>query len=187
MLKPSKIAFLDRDGTLNFDPGYLNDPSLLRLIPGVCEGLALLRKSGFRLVVVSNQSGIGRGLIAPQTLTQIHDKMNELLLRDANLQIDEYRICPHHPELQCDCRKPSPKLLFDTAADYGVALEDCVMIGDKQSDIEAGLNARCRFSVQVLTGAGQEETAKRSPHARSPDYIAEDLFVAARWLIENWG
>jgi phosphoglycolate phosphatase-like HAD superfamily hydrolase len=61
------------------------------------------------------------------------------------------------------------------------------MIGDKQSDIDAGLNARCRFSVQVLTGAGQEEIANRSPHARSPDYIAEDLFVAARWLIENWG
>jgi len=180
-----KIAFLDRDGTLNFDPGYLNRPDELRLIPGVAQALKNLKLAGYDLVVVSNQSGISRGLIEPLVLEQIHARMNELLLLESGVEIDEFAICPHHPDEGCVCRKPHPTLLLEVAQRKSILMNRTVMIGDKYSDISAGIRAGCRYTIQVLTGAGTSERANQVASADEPSYIAEDLARAVSWLLKK--
>ena len=106
----AKAVFLDRDGTINEDPGYLRSPDQIRLFPGAREALARLKRAGFLLVVVSNQSGVARGLIRDGALEAIHDRLNELLGADA--AIDHFELCVHHPDDACECRKPKPKLLL---------------------------------------------------------------------------
>ncbi len=178
-----KIAFLDRDGTLNFDPGYLSRPDDLRLMPKVAESLLQLKHAGFLLVVVSNQSGLARGLIQPEELQAIHAQMNVILRREAGAEIDEFVICPHHPDEGCACRKPSPALLLQTAQKRSIAMERTVMIGDKLSDIGSGRRAGCRYTIQVLTGAGAQERVNGVAPAEDAHFVAEDLFQAVHWLL----
>src|SRR4051812_456247 len=107
-----RAVFLDRDGTLNEDPGYLDNAAKLRLLPGVPEALMRLRQAGFLLVVVSNQSGVGRGLIPEGELGRIHSRLNELL-PEPRPMISHFKLCLHRPDEGCACRKPKPQLLFD--------------------------------------------------------------------------
>ena len=181
----SKLAFLDRDGTLNPDPGYLNHPDQLALFPGVPDALSRLRSAGFGLVVVTNQSGVGRGLIQPQVLPRIHARMNELLLQAGGVTIDHFAICIHRPEEECDCRKPKPFLLHQAAQMFSASIAASVMIGDRISDITAGKRAGCRASVQVLTGVGQEEAKKVLTPLEAADYQATDLGTAVEWILKT--
>ena len=182
---PAKIAFLDRDGTLNIDPGYLSHPDQMSLYPGVAQALRLLKNAGFHLVVVSNQSGIGRGLITPNGLSAIHTRMNEILWTEAQVRIDEFAICPHHPDQNCECRKPRPTLLIEAAIRLQVELSQTIMIGDKRTDVEAGLRAGCRYTIQVLTGAGLDERKQFNPLFEDAHFLANDLAVAARWVLSQ--
>lgn len=153
---PKKAIFLDRDGTLNPDPGYISDVDKFELFPGVVEALRELQTAGFLLVVISNQSGIARGKITHDQLHRIHEKLDRLLAMHG-IHIHHYALCLHHPEENCECRKPKPKLILETAARYSIDLSRSFMIGDKLSDVEAGRNAQLAGSFMVGTGHGAVE------------------------------
>jgi D-glycero-D-manno-heptose 1,7-bisphosphate phosphatase len=154
-------VFLDRDGVLIEDTGYPDDPDAIRLLPGVGEALRSLRESGWRLVVVSNQSGIARGIVTLKRLDEIHDRLR-VLLRVEGVALDALYYCPHHPtagrppfDVDCDHRKPNPGMLLSAAAALGLRLECCWMVGDKESDMEAALAAGCQG---VLVGGDSGRT-----------------------------
>jgi histidinol-phosphate phosphatase family protein len=148
----AKAVFLDRDETLNPDPGYISDPEGFTLYPWVPGGLRQLKEAGYLLVVVSNQSGVGRGLIPPGALDRIHGKLDRLLMEEVGFAIDAFSICPHRPEEGCACRKPKPELLLRAAARLGISLTESFMIGDRPSDVDAGLAAGVRKSFLILPG-----------------------------------
>ena len=125
-----------------FDPGYLADPDGVRILPGVPEALRRLRGAGWLLVIVSNQSGIARGLYTADDLTRVDQRMRELFAAE-NLAFAAIKYCPHGPEAGCPCRKPAPGMLQDAARDLGVDLRASVMVGDKLADVRAGLAAGC--------------------------------------------
>jgi UDP-glucose 4-epimerase len=181
-----KAVFLDRDGTINEDPGYLSDPALLKLLPGVREALSQLRQAGFQLVVVSNQSGVSRGLIKREVLSEIHAKL-DLLLGDS--APNRYELCLHHPDEACDCRKPEPKLLIDAAASLGIDLSQSFMVGDKQSDVDAGFRAGCRGVGLVRTGDGARTESNLSQALKAgsmkPSFIGNGLPDVVRWILSS--
>lgn len=155
----AKAVFLDRDHTLNPDSGYISDQNKFDLYPWVPEELAKLKAKGFLLVVVSNQSGIARGLITWEQLNLIHRKLNEILTRKVNIKVDSFQVCPHHPDEACSCRKPNAKLLFDAAQTYEIDLSESYMIGDRESDMLAGKNAGVKKALLVKP---DDETSFRS-------------------------
>jgi histidinol-phosphate phosphatase family protein len=173
-----RAVFLDRDGTLNEDPGYLSDPAQLKLLPTVKDALRRLHEGGFVLIVVSNQSGVRRGLIPEGALPKIHERLNELL---RPTRIDHFKLCFHHPEDACECRKPKPKLLLDAARELGIDLKRSYMVGDKYSDLMVGKNAGCRASVLVRTGEGAPTEARLK--GGEADFIADTLMDAASWIL----
>jgi len=179
--KKLRAVFLDRDGTINRDPGYLSDPTALELLPGVLEALSQLQKAGFLLVVVSNQSGIGRGLITPEQLKKIHERLDQLL-SPAQVQITAYQLCFHRPEENCPCRKPKPFLIDDAARRFSIDVTSSFMVGDKFSDIECAKNAGCQGAILVRTGEGENEAKKCTI---PPDYIANDLKAASDWILSQ--
>lgn len=147
-----EAVFLDRDGTINFDPGYIGDPTLLRLLPGALEGLQRLYQNGFLLIVVSNQSGVGRGFFTEDDLVRVHQRLDELL-SEGGVFIHSYELCLHHPADQCDCRKPSPRLVLDAAKKFDLDLSKSYFIGDKESDVECGFNAGVKESFWIQESA----------------------------------
>ena len=140
-----KAIFLDRDGTLNPDPGYIADPDDYELFPGVGEALASLKKAGYLLILITNQSGVSRGLISWQQLELIHQKLQNLLAA-SGAALDAIYVCPHHPDFSpvngisvCDCRKPQPGLVLRAIKDFEVDIRSSFVIGDRSSDIKAAL------------------------------------------------
>jgi len=138
-----RALFLDRDGTLMYDNGYPNKPEQVKLLPGVCETLRIAHELGFKLIMVSNQSGIGRGLVTPEEAMQVQSRLEELLAQKG-VALDAVYSCPHAPADRCGCRKPSPQMVLQAKTDLGVIPGDSMMIGDKISDIQAGKAAGCR-------------------------------------------
>jgi D-glycero-D-manno-heptose 1,7-bisphosphate phosphatase len=183
-LRPA--VFLDRDGTINEEREYLWRTEDLAFIPGAPQALGLLQEAGFVLVVVTNQSGLGRGYYDEDDLHRLHRFMAAALARDG-VQIAGWYFCPHHPEggqgdyLQdCSCRKPRPGMLLEAARDLGLDLGASWMVGDKVADVTAGWAAGCR-SVLVRTGYGAAE-ARRAPD-RVP--VVADLLAAARLIVST--
>ncbi len=156
----AKAVFLDRDETLNPDPGYIHDPELFNLFPWVASELKKLKDAGFMLIVVSNQSGIGRGLIREASLRAIHEKCDALLTEAAGIKIDSYEFCPHRPDENCDCRKPNPKLITESLRKFSIDPSQSYMIGDRASDFEAGTRAGLKQSFQIPSGS--EEAFKKA-------------------------
>ena len=148
----AKAVFLDRDETLNPDPGYISDPSDFTLFPWVPELLKKLKDAGFLLIVVSNQSGVGRGLITPESLAAIHGKLNRLLSEAVGILIDDFSICPHRPDESCSCRKPKPELILRAAQKHHIQIHTSFLIGDRKSDFEAGIAAGVRESFLIQPG-----------------------------------
>jgi D-glycero-D-manno-heptose 1,7-bisphosphate phosphatase len=144
----SRAVFLDRDGTLIVDVGYPRDPDDVQLLQGVPEGLRSLRSAGFRLVLASNQSGIGRGIVSKDEARAVHGRFTELLAGQG-IELDGAKYCPHAPEAGCRCRKPEPGMLLDAARELGLDLEGSWMIGDKASDVEAGRRSGCGGTVLI--------------------------------------
>lgn len=178
--KLKKAVFLDRDGTLNEDPGYISHPDQAKLLPRVGESLALLKKAGFQLIVVSNQSGVGRGWIQEEALPRIHDRIHELL-SPWEVVIDHYELCFHRPDENCRCRKPRPALIFNAARKLQIDLSLSYMVGDRLSDLQVGRNAGCKASVLVRTGDGRktESTLVEGEAA----FIADSLREAVDWIL----
>jgi D-glycero-D-manno-heptose 1,7-bisphosphate phosphatase len=162
-MRMSQAVFLDRDGTLMVDPGYPSKPEQVQLLAGVKEGLASLRSAGFKLVIVTNQSGIGRGFFSETDFWTVQARLETLLGEDL---ISTTYFCPDHPEKASDRRKPAPGMLFEAADDLDVSLAESFLIGDKESDIEAGLNAGVKACVWIT----------EAPTARFAD--RKDVWVA---------
>ncbi|MFZ9595185.1 MAG: D-glycero-alpha-D-manno-heptose-1,7-bisphosphate 7-phosphatase [Bdellovibrionia bacterium] len=175
-----KAIFLDRDGTLNWDPGYLSHPDQLVLLPEVGEALGSLKKAGFLLVVISNQSGVGRGLIPVSAIDLIHQKLDRLLA-PFSASIDHYGLCFHTPWDECECRKPKPKLILDAAKQLQISLKHSYLIGDRRTDLLAGAHAGCRAQLLVRTGDGRKTESEISP-GEAP-FIGDSLLQVANWIL----
>ena len=174
-------VFLDKDGTLVENIPYNVDPDLIRLVPGAVGGLRALGNAGYRLVVVSNQSGVARGLFSIDALEHLQHRLRELL-GDAGITLDGLYFCPHHPDgsvaeyaFECSCRKPAGGLLLRAARDHGIDLMRSWMIGDILDDVEAGRRAGCR-TVLIDSGNETEWVLSRD---RMPDHVVRDVGEAA--------
>jgi len=143
-----KAVFLDRDGTIARDVPYCSRPEDFELLPGVVEGIKLLNEHGFKVVVVTNQSGIGRGYFTERMLAEIHDKMITQLA-EHGAHMDAIYYCPHHPDDNCDCRKPKPKMVFQAALDLDIDLNQSYVIGDSEMDVELARQAGCKAGIKV--------------------------------------
>jgi histidinol-phosphate phosphatase family protein len=165
-----KAVFVDKDGTLVVNVPYNVDPQRVFLARGVTEGIDRLARSGYRVIVVSNQPGAGMGLFPEQALRQVEDRLRELLPR-----LDGFYYCPHLPHAGCTCRKPQAGLIERAAREHGVELSASWMIGDILDDIEAGRRAGCRT---ILLDVGNETEWQLSA-PRNPHHIAGDLAEAA--------
>lgn len=182
-------VFLDRDGTINEDPGYLGDPDKLKLFPDTAEALSVLKNDlRFMLIVISNQSGVARGLITREDVELINSRLNELLSAE-NVSIDAFYYCPFHPdyntEEECSCRKPSPKLIFQASKNHGIDLGRSYFIGDSVSDIQCGLNAGIK-TILVKTGYGKESFSILQKENKIPTFVAENLSDACSFIKKDF-
>ncbi len=175
--------FLDRDGTLNEERNYLADPDQLVLLPGVPEGLRRLQDAGFVLVVVTNQSGIGRGLYAESAMHAVNRRLSEMLA-EHGVRIERIYFAPEAPGEPSRGRKPSPQFLFDARDDLGIDLAASYFIGDKAADVECGWNAGVRSSVLVRTGYGAE-TERRGLAGTGPVWIVDGMKEAVDRILED--
>jgi D-glycero-D-manno-heptose 1,7-bisphosphate phosphatase len=178
MAKPKERAvFLDRDGTIIFDRGYLKEAREVCLLAGVGEALATLTEHGFTLVLISNQSGIGRGMITPEQAEQVHQAVVTRLL-EFGVRLDAAFYCPHIPEENCRCRKPSPEMILRAALELHLDRAHSFMVGDKACDVEAGKRAGCR-TILLHSGTAPPFCEPR------PDVVARDWTEVLRYLLNT--
>ncbi len=171
-------VFLDRDGTIARDVHYCCRVEDFEILPTVPEAIRLLKEHGFKVAVVTNQSGVARGYFTDETLFQIHQYMEDELAK-YGARIDAVYYCPHHPDDGCQCRKPKPALLLRAAEEMGIDLTRSYIVGDSEMDVKAGKAASCR-TVLVTTGSNVERGI-----AESPDYIADTLLGTAEWIVKD--
>jgi len=169
-----KFVILDRDNTLNYDPGYLHDPGKVQLKEYVVEGLKLLKDQGFKFLVISNQSGINRGYFKKEDAVRVNRKINRLL-NEHKLHIEKFYFCPHRPDENCNCRKPNTGLFDEAVSEHDIDIKNSYMIGDKKSDILFG--KRAGLKTIYLDGETHLDF--------NPDFVAENLYIAAKWIIKN--
>ena len=175
-----RVVFLDRDGTINEDVGYLSDPAGLVLIPGAAMAVRLLNEAGVMVVVVSNQSGVGRGYYTDTDVEAVNQRLI-LLLGESGASVDALYWCNHHPDEGCDCRKPGPGLVAKAVEELSVDVTGSYVVGDKVSDVELAGNIGAK-GILVLTGKGAREVEKLSTPAA---FVARDLREAVDWIIDE--
>lgn len=179
-LRPA--VFLDRDGTINEERGYLCDPGAVTLLPKTCEALALLRTLDIPIIVLTNQSALGRGLMNEAEFRAVNAAL-WMALQACHTSYDALYYCPHRPDREppCVCRKPRPGLLLQAAIDYDLDLSRSFIIGDKMTDLEAGYAANCH-TILVRTGFGETSYRALTQQSRQPDFVATTLLEAAQWV-----
>ena len=170
----SPAVFVDRDGTIMEDCDYCSDPQDVRIFPGVPEALRRLKARGFKLIVITNQSGIGRGLMTVEQYRSVEAEV----LRQVDGLIDATYFCPDVPGQHSNCRKPAPGMILQAKREHGIELSGSFFIGDKEIDVECGHNAGMR-TIRVQTGSQHETTGSRA------DWIAEDLPAAAQIILKS--
>ncbi len=169
-----RFILLDRDGTIIFDKHYLHDPDGVELLPGAAEGLKRMADMGFRLAVLTNQSGVGRGYFDEVAVHACNERLAELLAVEG-IVIDGFYHCPHEPEAECQCRKPAPGLMEQAVEAHGFDPTESFMIGDKEADMGLG-RATGATTILVRTGKG----CKHEPRCKDlADHVADDLQSAA--------
>ena len=188
--KKHRAVFLDRDGTICEEVGYIDSIDQMKLIPRSGEAVRLLNKSGFKVVVITSQAGVARGFFPESRLEQLHAELRRQL-REEGAYVEAIYYCPHHPTegtapylQECDCRKPATGLLRRAAADLKVDLPSSYMIGDHFSDVECGQRVGAK-TVLLLTGHGPETLAKRETWPNPPSHIAGDLYEAVQWVMRH--
>ncbi len=189
MKKPA--VFIDRDGTINEQMGYINHVSRFILLPGAAESVRLLNGHGYLAIVVSNQSGVGRGYFPIELVHDVHEYMKSLLEKEG-AAVDGIYFCPHHPEalvpeyrIDCNCRKPKTGLIEKACEDFDIDMKNSYVIGDRCSDIELADRSDLK-GLMVKTGYGLGDIEYVLPNTSfEPVYIAKDLLYAVRWIIER--
>jgi len=183
----NKAVFLDRDDTLIEDPGYINHPDQVKLLEGVTETLAELKKMGYKLIVVSNQSGIARGIFTEEMLAQVHERLEQILSHHG-VTLDKIYYCPYHPEgaipkyrRESDWRKPQPGMLIAAAEELDIDLTESWLIGDSARDIDAGKSAGCK--TILIQNAAHNRTIE--PGATAPDYMAVNMKEVLNIIKQN--
>lgn len=176
-------VFLDRDGTLNIDKGYVHRIEDWEWIPGAIDAIAALKEAGFLVIVITNQAGIARGYYDEADMTNLHTMINKEL-KEHGTAIDGFYHCPHHPEFgairECECRKPMPGMIDKARQDFEIDLARSWLIGDKASDIQAGLAVGIK-SILVLTGYGNNDR----PLLNDEDICVADIAAASRYIISH--
>lgn len=183
--------FMDRDGTVSEEVGYVNHPSRFRVFPYSAEAIRLLNDNGWLAIIVTNQAGVARGYFSEDVIIQIHDQLRRDL-ETASAKLDAIYYCAHHPSvgeppyrLDCDCRKPKAGLIDRAAKDFPIDLERSWMVGDRYSDIELARNAGLH-SAFVLSGYGRGEWEyQRGAWKLEPEVVADTLLDVARIIIER--
>lgn len=178
-MKPA--VFLDRDGTVNREVGYLHRPGDLRLVRGSAAAIARLNQAGFDTVLITNQAGIGRGYFAEDAMHALH-RVIAARIAGRGAVIDAIYFCPHHPDDGCACRKPQPGMLLRATRERRLDIRASFMVGDKCSDLEAGRRAGCR-TVLVLTGYGRSERRLLREAGWRPDHVSGSLGAAVAWIL----
>jgi D-glycero-D-manno-heptose 1,7-bisphosphate phosphatase len=173
----SKAIILDRDGTLIHDPGYVHKVEDLKLIEGTLEALHLL-KENFKFFIVTNQSGIGRGIFTFSDFEKFNNSLLKIFKKN-DIAIEKTYVCHHHPDEKCDCRKPGIKFVKEIEKDFNISLKNSWVIGDHPHDIEMGKKAGCR-TIYVLTGHGEKE--REDLGKIKPDFIAKDIYEASKLI-----
>ncbi len=182
-----KVVFLDRDGVINRDsPDYIKTWDEFQFLPGSLEALRLLSQAGFRLIIITNQSIIGRGMVPLRVLEETHRKLKAAVAAAGGHILDIF-FCPHRPDEACDCRKPSPGLIQQACRRYGIDPADSIMIGDSAKDVLCGHNAGCGTTILVRTGNGLRSEKELADQQILPDLVAADLLDAARYLLGRAG
>ena len=180
---PNKAVFLDRDGTLIEDKDYLSQPEEVVIYPGVPQALQRLADAGFKLVIVTNQSGVGRGYF---TLADVENVHRHLIaqFQQYNVRFERIYVAPEAPDQASRGRKPSPQFLFDARDEFAINLQQSYMIGDKLIDLACGWNAGLKRALLVRTGYGAKVEAQKTPQlARA--IVVDDLPAAARWILND--
>lgn len=177
--------FLDRDGTLIVEREYLADPAGVELLPGAVRGLRRLQEAGLPLILVTNQSGIGRGLFTEAQMHQVHARLKALLAAE-QVRLTRIYFAPEAPDQPSRGRKPSPQFLFDARDELGLDLARSFMIGDKLIDLECGWNAGVQRSILVRTGYGAQ-VEQRHPGLAPRALIADNLDAAADYVLASLG
>jgi len=193
-MQKKRAIFLDRDGTINEEVGYIERLDRLVIIPAAFEAIRLINLNGFKAVVVTNQAGIAKGLFNEAFVMQTNERLQEFL-RQKGAAIDAFYFCPHHPtegvppyRQVCDCRKPAPGLFYQAARDMDIDLAASFMVGDRYRDMEAAHRAGVK-GVLVKTGYGADVLENIGPDQETPeakpDHIAENILEAVHWILEN--
>jgi D-glycero-D-manno-heptose 1,7-bisphosphate phosphatase len=186
-------VFMDRDGTIIDELGFLKDPNDLNIIPGAVDAISLINRAQMKAVIVTNQSGVARGYFSEETLEKIHQRLKEILMKKG-AYIDAIYYCPHHPEeghpeyrKRCNCRKPYSGMLDLAAKDLSVDLEHSYVVGDKIIDIKLAHRVGAK-GVLVLTGYGKVEVELLDDALKlRPHYIAKDILEAVNWILFDLG
>jgi D-glycero-D-manno-heptose 1,7-bisphosphate phosphatase len=187
----NKAVFLDRDGTVTEEVGYLTNVDMLRMIPGAGAAIRKLNQSGFKVVLVTNQSGVARGYFPESLVHEAHERLTGML-KSEGARLDGIYYCPHHPTAGksqyttvCDCRKPATGLLDRAAKELNIDLSGSYMVGDKWSDVELAHNAGAN-AVLVQTGFAHDDPGNVRPEqVDDPDFTAHDLAEAAEWILRQ--
>jgi D-glycero-D-manno-heptose 1,7-bisphosphate phosphatase len=184
-----QAVFMDRDGTVSEETGYIDQVERFRLYPCAAPAIRKLNQAGLRVILVTNQSGVARGYFSEEVVERIHTKLRQELAREG-AYLDAIYYCPHHPEgtvslyrRQCDCRKPGLGMLERAAREFDLDLAVSFMVGDRYRDLETGFRAGAR-SILVLSGYGEGEySSDKQTWRRQPHYVARDLSDAAEWIV----
>jgi heptosyltransferase-2 len=194
MSRGMPAAFLDRDGTIIEDPGYLRDPEGIQFIPGAIDALRALQRAGYRLVLVTNQAGVARGLLTEDDVRRVNERLTALLA-EAGVHLDRIYYCPHHPDhgppeyrRECDCRKPKPGMVYRAIRDLGLDPSRSVAIGDHVTDAALAQAFPGMVGIMLRTGHGAEQWRKiREGALELPERVADDLRAAVVWFLARAG
>ena len=179
--------FLDRDGVLIENrPDYVREWSQVQILPRALDALSGFQREGFKVVVVTNQSAVGRGLLTLQNALEINERLVKTI-KESSGWVDGVYMCPHKPEDQCNCRKPKPGLLLQAAQELSIHLQASWMVGDAWSDLLAGQAAGLRGTIMVRTGRGTAQLLETPPEDLRPFLVSNDLFDAFQTVIQAEG
>lgn len=177
-------VFLDRDGTINHDKHYLSDEKDLKIYSFVKKSILKLQKAGFKIVIVTNQSGISRGFFSEKKLKKIHNKLIDLL-KEQSIKIDGIYYCPHGPDDICDCRKPKIGMAIKAADDLNIDLKKSYTVGDSTRDYLLGYNFGGK-GILVLTGHGKKQSEKIKKEKQKPLAVVKNLYLATEVIINDY-